>query len=191
MRREDLEHIIRAAAAITNEYEFIVIGSQAILGSLPNAPAVFLRSMEADIYPVRDPEKADLIDGAIGESSNFMEHYGYYAQGVGVDTAILPIGWEQRVTKIQNQNTDLKVGYCISLYDLAASKLAASRPKDLEFVKAMFDHSLIEPKELVKYLQLLPLEPSRIDRISNWCHQQEKSLAQPVSGKPPEIKRSR
>lgn len=30
MKRSDLEHIIRASSAITNEYEFVVIGSQAI-----------------------------------------------------------------------------------------------------------------------------------------------------------------
>ena len=28
MKRSDLEHVIRAAAAITNEYELVVVGSQ-------------------------------------------------------------------------------------------------------------------------------------------------------------------
>jgi hypothetical protein len=41
MNREDLEHIIRAAAAVTDEYEFVVIGSQSILGPIPNPPAIF------------------------------------------------------------------------------------------------------------------------------------------------------
>lgn len=35
MNREDLEHIIRAAADVTNEYEFIIVGSQSILGPIP------------------------------------------------------------------------------------------------------------------------------------------------------------
>jgi hypothetical protein len=52
MKREDLEHIIRAAADITNEYEFVVVGSQSILGPIPNPPAVFTMSAEADIYPL-------------------------------------------------------------------------------------------------------------------------------------------
>lgn len=52
MKREDLEHIIRAAAEITNEYEFVVVGSQSILGLIPNPPAVFTMSAEADIYPL-------------------------------------------------------------------------------------------------------------------------------------------
>ena len=51
MRRDQLEHIIRAAAAVTGENEFIVVGSQAILGQYPDAPAPLLISMEADLYP--------------------------------------------------------------------------------------------------------------------------------------------
>ena len=50
MRRHELEHLIRAAAAITNEYEIVVIGSQSILGAVPDAPAELLQSMEADMY---------------------------------------------------------------------------------------------------------------------------------------------
>ena len=42
MRRHELEHLIRAAAAITNEYEIVVIGSQAILGAVPQAPEALL-----------------------------------------------------------------------------------------------------------------------------------------------------
>jgi hypothetical protein len=38
MNFEEFEHIIRAAANICNEKEFIVIGSQAILASKPDIP---------------------------------------------------------------------------------------------------------------------------------------------------------
>ncbi|QBY55280.1 hypothetical protein E0W60_29740 (plasmid) [Cupriavidus oxalaticus] len=37
MKREDLEHIIRAAADITDEYEFVVVGSQSISTSREEA----------------------------------------------------------------------------------------------------------------------------------------------------------
>lgn len=36
MTRDELEHIIRASADITDQYEFIIIGSQSILGPLPH-----------------------------------------------------------------------------------------------------------------------------------------------------------
>ena len=55
MTRTELEHIIRAVAAITNENELIVIGSQAILGQYPDAPDMLLVSKEADIYAPARP----------------------------------------------------------------------------------------------------------------------------------------
>ena len=50
MTREQLEHLIRAAAQISQQRELVIIGSQAILGQYPNAPASLLTSMEADIH---------------------------------------------------------------------------------------------------------------------------------------------
>jgi hypothetical protein len=39
MTREQLEHLIRAAAVIADDRAIVVIGSQAILGQFPDAPA--------------------------------------------------------------------------------------------------------------------------------------------------------
>lgn len=97
MTREELEHIIRASGDITNQREFVIVGSQSMLGSVPNPEAVFTVSMEADIYPLQAPELADRIDGAIGEGSQFHQSYGYYAQAVGPNTATLPKDWMRRV----------------------------------------------------------------------------------------------
>lgn len=88
MRRSDLEHIIRAAGAITDTKELIVLGSQAILGEYPNAPEELLISQDVDVYPRDDPGKADLIDGSIGELSPFHEQFGYYAHGVGPERGL-------------------------------------------------------------------------------------------------------
>jgi len=73
MKRHELEHLIRAAGAITGAEEIIVIGSQAILGARPDSPDSLLRSREADLFTLRDPKDADLIDGSIGEGSPFHE----------------------------------------------------------------------------------------------------------------------
>jgi hypothetical protein len=89
MTRSELEHLIRAAGAIADDGEIVVIGSQALLGQYPNAPPVLLASMEADLFPLNRPERADLIDGGIGEGSRFHESFGYYAQGVSESTATL------------------------------------------------------------------------------------------------------
>ena len=68
MRRDELERVIRAAAEVTGD-EIVVIGSQAVLSQFPDAPEELLRSLEADVYPKNDPERAIEIDGALGDGS--------------------------------------------------------------------------------------------------------------------------
>ena len=51
MGPEDFEHIVAAAAEVTGQNEFVVIGSQAILGSYDQPPNAMLQSLEVDIYP--------------------------------------------------------------------------------------------------------------------------------------------
>ena len=59
VRRDQLEHLIRAAGDLLGEREVIVIGSQAILASVEAPVAVELvRSMEADLLPLRGPDEA-------------------------------------------------------------------------------------------------------------------------------------
>jgi hypothetical protein len=83
VRREEFEHVIGAAANITGQDEFVVIGSQAMLGTHPSAPASMLVSLEVDIYPLHEPAQADAIDGALGDGSQFQRTYGYYAHELG------------------------------------------------------------------------------------------------------------
>jgi hypothetical protein len=166
MLRHELEHIIRAAAAIADEYELVVIGSQSILGEFPDAPGELLQSVEADLYPLHCPGKADLIDGSIGEGSPFAESYGYYAQGVGPETAVLPQSWQNRLVKVQSSGTDLKIGWCLEPHDLAASKLAAAREKDREFVAALLRHRLIQKEELEKRIEAMSIPEADRQRMS-------------------------
>jgi hypothetical protein len=105
MNRAALEHVLRAAAAVANEHDIVVIGSQAVLGQFPDAPDALLASIEADVFPRDAPDKSLLIDGAIGELSVFHQSFGYYAHGVDDTTATLPAGWMDRLVPIHNENT--------------------------------------------------------------------------------------
>ncbi|MBI4474726.1 MAG: hypothetical protein HY646_18790 [Acidobacteria bacterium] len=163
MERPQLEHIIRAAAAITGADEFVVIGSQAVLGQFPNPPAELLVSIEADLFTFRRETDAELIDGSIGEFSPFHQTFGYYAHGVGEETAVLPSGWKERLIPIQNENTGGGTGLCLEIHDLAVSKLAAGRQKDLRFVDAALRHHLADPRIIRERLMTLPLTPERRD----------------------------
>lgn len=152
MKRADLEHVIRAAADISQDDEIVVVGSQSILGQFPRAPAELCVSVEADVYPKNRPERADLIDGSIGEGSPFHQTFGYYAQGVGERTAVLPRGWRDRLIRLQNENTRGATGLCLEVHDLVVSKCIAGREKDVRFLRAAVRHGLVDRATLFERL---------------------------------------
>jgi len=165
MKKADLEHLIRAAAAITGEYELVIVGSQSILGSVDTPPNRLLQSNEADIYPLNNTDLADLIDGSIGEGSIFHEKFQYYAQGVGPETSVLANGWKDRLIKLQNNNTDSKIGYCISASDLAIAKFVAWREKDIDYLKVMAEHHIINRDALINLAKDTPLKTIDLDEL--------------------------
>lgn len=158
MHKKDLEHIIRAASAVTNHYEVVVVGSQSILGSVESPPKECLASMEADIFVLGQEQLSDLIDGALGEGSVFHDTFGYYAQGVDSTTSILPDGWRDRLVRLQSQNTDGKVGYCIEATDLFMAKCVANRDKDRDFNLALLVHGIVNAAVALSRIDDLPLE---------------------------------
>lgn len=160
MKRSDLEHLIRAAGAIADDTDIVVIGSQSILGQFPDAPARLLASAEADLFPLHRPDLADLIDGSIGEGSQFHELFGYYAQGVSERTATLPSGWQSRLVTISNSNTRGVSGLCLEVNDLAISKYVAGRDKDLEFTRELAKQGMTDSPVLIARVALteLPVE---------------------------------
>ena len=165
MTREELEHVIRASGEVTGQYEFIIIGSQSILGSVPNPAPVFTMSAEADIYHLQAPDLADQIDGTLGEGSRFHETHGYYAQGVGPETAVLPAGWMDRVHRVQSAATNDRVGYCLDVVDLFMSKAAAARDKDREFCMALLQHGHVKPTQALSLVAAMPLDDVQQRRL--------------------------
>jgi hypothetical protein len=166
MKRKDLEHLIRSSGAISGNNEIIIIGSQAVLGQFPDAPVELLMSNEADIIIKQEPDKSDLIDGAIGEDSSFHETFGYYAQGVGYDTARLPAGWEERCILIDNESTQNVKAYCLEIHDLCISKYVTSRKKDLDFISECIKHNLVNKETMILRINMTELSDSELNRIN-------------------------
>ena len=166
MTRQQLEHLIRAAAVIADDNEIVILGSQAILGRYPDAPATLLVSVEADLYPKNHPERADLIDGTLGELSPFHDTYGYYAQGVGPATAILPESWESRLIAIHSENTRWATGLCLEPHDLLLAKYAAGRDKDLRFTSEAVRSGLVERAVLEERLSRMQLDDRLRDLVA-------------------------
>lgn len=165
MTEEQLEHLIRASGAILNDEAVLVIGSQSILPWLrkyagkrvEDAPEELVASTEADIIPIdNDPYKSDLIDGSIGEESMFHRTFHIYAQGVSLETARAPTGWQSRCYPLTSKRTNGVVGYCMHPADLFISKMQAGRPKDGPFLDAMIRHGLVRQQTVMHLVAKVP-----------------------------------
>ncbi len=148
MNRAELEHILRACKGTTGESEFIVIGSQSILGRHPDAPRVLRKSMELDVYPKLRPDLSPHLAGNLGEMSLFHQTHGIWVDGVEPETATLPAGWEERLVRVCNENPGGATGWCLDPHDLAYAKLAARREKDVAFVANLLRHKLVRPSRV-------------------------------------------
>ena len=169
MNRRSVEHVARAAAAITGETELVAVGSQAALVQHARLPARMLLSPELDLYPRRAPELAELIEGSIGEGSPFHGTFGYYARGVGPETAKLPVGWEERAFRLKNQRTGGATVIAPELHDLCASKLVAGREKDFDYVEAALASGLLVPDLLEHRLaETVGVDRRMIEQARRW-----------------------
>jgi len=148
-----LAHILRASKALTEEVEFVLVGSQAILVQFPEAPEELLFSDEIDIWPRNRPELAEIIEGSLGDGSFFKQTFGYHADGVGPETAKLPGKWQERAVRLSGHPLlEGAVAICPELHDLAVSKLVAYREKDLDWVDTCIRHGLVQPATLAERL---------------------------------------
>ena len=182
MRRDQLEHAIRASCEILGEPAVIVVGSQAILGTFRETelPPQATMSLEADILPLGDDAdsvagRADLIEGVAGELSLFQSTHGFYIDGVGLDTCVLPAGWRDRLVPVSNANTttpgssEPRTGWCLDKEDLCVAKLCALREKDVAFVGALLDAGLVSVHTIRERLEQVPAEQREAaERAITW-----------------------
>lgn len=167
MKRDQLEHVVRAAGAIVGVDRILVIGSQSILGSYDerDLPPEATASNEADLAFFDDPkgEQATLLDGSIGEASLFEQTFGYYAQGVSTTTAVLPSNWRSRLVPLSTPATGGVTAWCLEIHDLWVAKLAAARSNDVSFCLALIRDDLVDIEVLQERLGVTELPPGRRD----------------------------
>ena len=92
----------------------------------------------------------DEIEGVAGELSAFEQLHGFSIDGVDLTTSVLPVGWRDRLVRVQNANTAAPgtdhefTGWCLDANDLCVAKLCALRKKDKNFVAALRDAGLVD-----------------------------------------------
>ena len=158
MRRSELGRALRAAGRIARDNEFFLIGSQAIHACCRRPPAEVTLSQECDLYPKNRPETANRLDAELGRGSRFARRHGFYVDVVTPELASLPSGWARRLKPLR---TGSVTALCLEVHDLAISKLAAGRLKDLEFVGALLCLGLAHPRTVRRRLGRLEGKPQQ------------------------------
>ena len=174
MRRDQVQHVARAAAQVAGVKRVLVVGSQAVLGTYDESelPERAVRSLEADIVVLDDDEQgtlSNLVDGSIGFGSRFHTTFHVYADGVDLTTSRLPDGWAGRVMTERipaSDHTEPVTVHYLEAHDLCVAKLAAARTQDFEFVDALVAADLVDLPTLVERAHLLTdADPAVIEAV--------------------------
>jgi len=168
VKRQQLEEAILRACEIVGQSRVIVVGSQAILATWGEdlLPPEATMSAEADIAPEHDV--SDHLSNKLwmlaGQDSEWANERDFYIDAVSANTAVLPDRWRERAVEIEVTGHPGIVGICPEAHDLCASKMARNEDKDREFVGALVDAGLVDPRLLRNRLDEITdirLEPAR------------------------------
>jgi hypothetical protein len=163
MEVHKVDHILRAAGAVTGQMRFGLIGSASIFAWRADVPEEMALTREADLFACDVDEEtaeriADELDASLGQSSPFDETYGYYCDGVGPQTAILPSDWRNRAKPYSSPNTGHVVAIVPHPNDVALAKLCAGREKDMDWLKVAARHAIIDLDVMRANLAKLPTD---------------------------------
>jgi hypothetical protein len=164
MKKQQVDHVLRAAGRITGEKQFIIIGSQSLHGKYPDLADEILKSVEVDLVAGKKGARTEWLN-AIGHLSPFHENFGYYADPVDLATATLPKGWRGRLVNLPPGETGGVKGLCLEPHDLAIAKYAASREKDLIFTGELVRRGIVSEERLLFLLDQTPVGEEARERM--------------------------
>ena len=166
MTIEELRHVIRACKDATHHTEFLIVGSQVILGyySDKELNASLKKSREVDIVPIpNNQEISDIIDGVLGEFSPFDNTFNIYAHGNDLSTAIFPNGWKERINSVLIEGCTI---HFPSLEDFAIAKYISGREKDLDFVREMWKAEYLDKDVIETLVKEIPNDRVSMEKIN-------------------------
>ena len=142
---KDLEKLFSRARDLTNHAEFVVVGSNSVLG-VPHdrdLPPRMTMSNDVDAYPKADPGRAFDLAGELGQGSAFDLENGFYFDPVSPTLPTLPQGWQSRMFRIE-LSTGVTL-YFLDPNDAAVSKYARGELRDREWLQAGIEAGVLSP----------------------------------------------
>ncbi|MGE7154891.1 DUF6036 family nucleotidyltransferase [Methylorubrum rhodesianum] len=159
MRRDRLDHILRAAAGVTGHDTFVLVGSSVIVVRCRNIPGDMLMTREADVYVPDTSETealSDMIDANIGQGSAFHRQYGYYADGVSPGTSVMPSDWMDRVQHYRGTGCPGVTAIVPDIEDVALAKVVAWREKDQNWILSGVRSRLFSLERMASRIDRMP-----------------------------------
>ena len=161
-----LQHIIRAAEALAEDRDILVLGSASLLASFPqlgNADSPLAATYDADLCPDPfDELTGTMLDEALGENRAYYLRHGYHAD-ILRDTILetLPAGWRERLVSVPG----CTAAHALEPHDLAAVKLLVGRPKDISLLVHLHSAGLIEAEVVRARLDFLDIPVELVPRL--------------------------
>ena len=62
MKKQQVDHVLRAAGRITGEKQFVIIGSQSLHGKYPDVADEIVMSAEVDLIAAKNPQLTELLN---------------------------------------------------------------------------------------------------------------------------------
>ena len=135
MKKQQVDHVLRAAGRITGQKQFVIVGSQALHGKHPDLPDEICRS--AEVVPDRKGHSQQ--DGmaqrrrglALPPVLRVLRRSRQRIDG----HAPARMAWA--LVNLPEGDTEGVRGLCLDPHDLAISKYYARREKDLTFTREL------------------------------------------------------
>lgn len=160
MKKDQVDDALKCLWVIVRENSPIVIGSQALHGTHPDAADDLLYSREVDVILPNRAKLGNWLSEVVGEGTPFEADRGYYIDHVLAREGfpILAQGWEDRAISEPLISDGKKVGDTkyLSVPDLAISKLGAGREKDLVFVQKLIHAGYLALADVRALVEKLP-----------------------------------
>ena len=176
----EMVKILHTASYIAKKDDFLIVGSQAVLGNYLDEADDFEFSESRNInIVIKESERkiAVVLQGMFGEASYFERTHCIYINVVDQKTSILPDVWERRLIKRQVKDGPLL--RFLSPEDLAITKYAAWRDKDKDFLAKMWRENLMDIENMRDLCRKLPkdrLSDEELSLIQSRFERQYKEL---------------
>lgn len=163
MRRQDLARLFARARALCGETDYVVFGSLSVLGHVGDVPPRMAASLDVDAYSKSDPSRIFDLAPELGQGGPFEAEYGYCLDPISPSVATLPLGWEDRLTRLQLGPE--VAAWFLELHDAAVSKYARMEPRDREWLRPGLQAGLLSLATLdVRFSRTAFLDATEADR---------------------------